>query len=29
MRPGSSRDAAKDEVLLPIVQAHAADGDPR
>ena len=29
MRPGTSRDAAKDEVLLPIVQAHAADGDPR
>lgn len=29
MRQGTSRDPEKDQVLLPIVQAHAQDGDPR
>ena len=29
MRQGSSRDPTKDAVLLPILQAHAADRDPR
>jgi len=29
MRRGTSRDPAKDAVLLPILEAHAADHDPR
>lgn len=29
MRRGTSRDPAKDAVLLPILQAHAVDQDPR
>ena len=29
MRDGSSQDPLKDEVLRPILAAHAADGDPR
>jgi hypothetical protein len=29
MRTGTSRDPQKDNVLLPILQAHAADRDPR
>lgn len=29
MRRGTSRDPEKDRVLLPILQAHANDGDPR
>lgn len=29
MRQGVSRDPEKDQVLLPILQAHAEDGDPR
>jgi hypothetical protein len=29
MRRGTSRDPAKDAVLLPILEAHAADRDPR
>lgn len=29
MRQGVSRDPEKDQVLLPIIQAHAEDGDPR